>query len=157
MCRPPMRELMIFFIIYFFSLTTPGFRLMGAARLDGMVYGDGWWRETGKRGKEAKKGKKKGAESRGGNVGFFFCVVLVRERGGLLELVIEGIELKRERAECRGLREILAGEEILCFYRYFCLKNLGTNTAILSFLVIHCFCFRLLLFLSALYCLEWIL
>ena len=40
-CRPPMKELMFFFIIIiyiyiFLSLTTPGFRLMGAARLDGM-------------------------------------------------------------------------------------------------------------------------
>ena len=38
-----MRGLMFFFIIiifiYFFSLTTPGFMLMGAARLDGEAAG----------------------------------------------------------------------------------------------------------------------
>ena len=44
---------------------------MGAARLEGMVYGDGLKRKTGKQGSGAKKKR-----------GFFFWVVLVRKRGG---------------------------------------------------------------------------
>ena len=72
-CRPPMRELMLFFIyyyiIYFFPLTTPGFRLMGAARLD--VGGQSKLRlaeeDTGRGGLEefgAEKRKRKGKRSK---------------------------------------------------------------------------------------------
>lgn len=99
---------------------------------DGTVYGDGLLRKVENRRKGEKRKREEAIEKEGG-------------------------DWQRRGSRVPGLREILAGEGILCFYRHFCLKNLGTITAILSFLVLKCFCFRLLLFLSALYCLGWIL
>ena len=62
---------MVFILLYFFFLTTPGIRLMGAARLDGMqrvgkearlLTGEqeleGWLaEEDSKQGREEKKGR----------------------------------------------------------------------------------------------------